>query len=182
MDDARKRQFEELAEVERNNKDEDLLAAEVVAFASDPDTALHAQFEWDDSAAAHQHRLWQARKIIKVYVEYEPNVKADVSVWVSVPSHRARPGGGYSRRKKAMADPKACEELLADALRKLQHIRREYHMLKKLANVFSAIDDALADAQTEKEKQERKAKKTTPKTKKTTQKKSRGRSSRHASV
>ena len=33
----------------------------VVDYARDPDTALHSKFEWDDSLAAEQRRLRQAR-------------------------------------------------------------------------------------------------------------------------
>ena len=36
----------------------------VVAEAASPDSPLHDKFEWDDSVAAHNHRLYQARKLI----------------------------------------------------------------------------------------------------------------------
>jgi len=35
--------------------------------ASDPDHPCHSDFEWDDSAAAHQHRLAQAGRLIVRY-------------------------------------------------------------------------------------------------------------------
>lgn len=37
----------------------------VLAAAADEASVLHAEFEWDDSAAAHQHRLAQARSLIR---------------------------------------------------------------------------------------------------------------------
>ena len=37
----------------------------VVEAARDPDSPLHGYFEWDDSVAAHQHRLAQAGELIR---------------------------------------------------------------------------------------------------------------------
>lgn len=37
----------------------------VVAAAQDPDNPLHSEFEWNDSIAAHQHRLAVARALIR---------------------------------------------------------------------------------------------------------------------
>ena len=38
----------------------------VVEFAKDETTELHKRFEWDDTAAAEQYRLNQARRVIRV--------------------------------------------------------------------------------------------------------------------
>lgn len=38
---------------------------QVVTAASDPDSPLHGQFEWDDATAAHQQRLAIARALIR---------------------------------------------------------------------------------------------------------------------
>jgi len=45
-----------------------VLPEEVVRFASDPATALHSAFTWDNARAARDHRLDQARRLIAVYV------------------------------------------------------------------------------------------------------------------
>jgi hypothetical protein len=37
----------------------------VLEAATNVDSPLHKVFEWDDSTAAHAHRVWQARKLIK---------------------------------------------------------------------------------------------------------------------
>lgn len=37
----------------------------VVATAVDPKNPLHNEFEWNNDAAAHQYRLYQARKLIQ---------------------------------------------------------------------------------------------------------------------
>lgn len=41
---------------------------DLVAFASDPRTALHEAFIWDDALAANEHRLHTARNLIAIYV------------------------------------------------------------------------------------------------------------------
>jgi len=40
-------------------------AEDVVEAATDPDSALHGYFEWDDTVAAHGHRLTQAGTLIR---------------------------------------------------------------------------------------------------------------------
>jgi hypothetical protein len=37
----------------------------VVEVATDPDHVLHDSFEWDDGAAGHSYRVWQARHLIR---------------------------------------------------------------------------------------------------------------------
>ena len=37
----------------------------VVGTATDPNHVLHDSFEWDDGAAGHSYRVWQARRLIR---------------------------------------------------------------------------------------------------------------------
>ncbi len=46
--------------------------ANVVEAAQDPASPLHADFEWDDGEAAIQHRLNQARTLIRAVVRIMP--------------------------------------------------------------------------------------------------------------
>ena len=48
-----------------NSNDGYVLPEDVLARAEDPYNPLHHHFEWDDEAAAHQHRLKQARNLIQ---------------------------------------------------------------------------------------------------------------------
>lgn len=79
----------------------------VIAAASSPDSPLHDRFEWDDTAAAHQHRIYQARALIRgviVLTEIESHV-------VGVPKyiHDSRKNGdmGYVSLDKLASDPPA---------------------------------------------------------------------------
>lgn len=71
----------------------------VVAAAADPSHILHESFTWDDEKAAHQHRLDQARALIKsvrvqiqtesrvistVFYVRDPDASADEQGYVSI--------------------------------------------------------------------------------------------------
>jgi hypothetical protein len=47
------------------NRDGAITTSAVLTEARDPENPLHKHFEWDDSEAAEQHRLAQARNLIK---------------------------------------------------------------------------------------------------------------------
>src|SRR5688500_16292159 len=56
-----------------------------------PSSALHASFQWDDTEAAKQYRLWQARQLItEVVVVYED--RPSVQKYVSIVSERGERG------------------------------------------------------------------------------------------
>lgn len=54
---------EKLAELANKNGGR-LTPNVVLEEAKDRDSVLHSLFEWDDTLAAHQHRIYQARQII----------------------------------------------------------------------------------------------------------------------
>lgn len=131
--------LKELNSIARRNSG--LLRPEdVVAFAADPQTALHSRFTWDDSVAAMQHRLWQARQIIRVTVTMLPRASKEFRAFVSLKSDRYQSGGGYRATAKVLSDPEQRESLLAEALECLEGWRERYRELKALAPVFEAID------------------------------------------
>ncbi len=110
----------------------------VVDYAKDPTTALHSQFEWDDSKASHEYRLWQARQLITVVVRHEPRVDQKVQVYVSLPSDRKNEGGGYRRMVDVLSDADHRKQLLDAALAELAVFERKYGIIKELAGVFVA--------------------------------------------
>ena len=71
-----------------------LRPVDMVAFAKkNPDSAIHHALEWADSTAAHAHRLWQCRQLIKTYVMIEPSTSVEFSVFVSLDEDRDEDGG-----------------------------------------------------------------------------------------
>jgi hypothetical protein len=115
-------------------------AEDVVAFASQEDTALHSFFEWDDSLAAQQFRLAQARQVLALSVEVVVTDHAPVRAFVSLSSDRTN-GGGYRRVRDAMNDEALRALLLEDALAELRLHRDKYEGLRELAKVWVAAEE-----------------------------------------
>jgi hypothetical protein len=138
--------LEELEEIAKIHKGV-LRPADVVEFAKAEDTALHSKFEWDDSEAAQQYRLWQARQIIRVNITMLPNETdgKPVKVFVSMKSDRYNDGGGYRYLQDIMSEAESRERLLAQAYDELKVWRRKYQTLKELAPVFEAMDEVSTD-------------------------------------
>jgi len=119
----------------------------VVEFASNPDTALHGKFTWDNGKAAHEYRLWQARTLIRVQVAYLPQSPGvPVRAFVSLSTERNSKTGGYRPIQFVLKTKPLREQMLIDALAELEAIRRKYSTLKALAPVFAAMDNVIASA------------------------------------
>lgn len=115
-----------------------LMPAHVVDHARAPESPLHSWFEWDDSKAAEDHRLWQARQLIRVTVQMIPtkNGNKEANVFVSLVADRT--DGGYRQTVHVLSDKALRGQLLHDALEELNRMESKYQELKELAAVFSA--------------------------------------------
>jgi hypothetical protein len=130
--------LEELQKIEAKNgilKPED-----VVEYAANKRTALHSHFTWDDSIAAQKYRIWQARQIISVQVEYLERAEETHQVFVSLTTDR-QDGGGYRPMVTVLNNTEMREQLLADALAEARLFKQKYQDLKELAAVFAAIEE-----------------------------------------
>lgn len=128
----------ELAKIMREN-DGLLRPDDVVEAARLKSHPLHDRFNWDNTSAAHQYRLWQARELImRVRVEYPVNGKSvDCRVFVSLTPDRV--DSGYRELTSVLSDTEMREQLLQDALGELGIFQEKYRTLKELSAVFSAI-------------------------------------------
>jgi hypothetical protein len=115
-----------------------LRPVDVVAFACDPQTALHAEFEWDDGKAAEQYRLEQARQIIRCAVRVVGEDSPPIRTYVSLYSDR-RAGDSYRALADALSDPKLRKQLLTQALREAESWRLRYQRLAELKPIVRAI-------------------------------------------
>jgi hypothetical protein len=115
---------------------------DVVKSAERKTSPLHRYFDWDDTEAAREWRLHQARQLINVCVELlpSPNAKKVQRVFVSLRSDRKQ--GGYRPMVKVLATPNLREELIADALEEMKYFQEKYKSLKELAIVFRAMTTA----------------------------------------
>lgn len=136
------------AELELVAKQNDgvLPARAVVEFArSNPQSALHAQFEWDDSVAAERFRLDQARTIIaSVTILPRDGRTVTVRAWCNLPSDRVT-NPAYRPTVEVLSDEDMRAQLLGDVLGELGRLRRKHQDLTELASVWAAVD-AVAQA------------------------------------
>lgn len=112
---------------------------DVVHSARHASSPLHSKFQWDDTKAAHEHRLWQARMLIRVTVEMIPNGSdKEERVWVSLKSDQNK-GAGYRSLVSVLSDGELRSELLQDALEDFQLFEKKYSHLVELAEIFKSF-------------------------------------------
>ena len=116
-----------------------LRPADVVEFARNPSTALHAHFEWDDAKAAHEHRLERARHIIRCTVTVVSDDRPPERAYVSLAPDRTI-GDSYRATADVLGSAALRSQLLEQALAEADAWRRRYERLVELAGVFAELD------------------------------------------
>lgn len=114
--------------------------SDVVARASDPESAMHSWFQWDDTEAAQAYRLQQARQLLRVFVTVETKDNKPVRAFVSLGSDRYG-DGGYRAMAEVLSDEELRAQLLADAVKELRSAEKKYRQLQELSGVWSALDE-----------------------------------------
>ncbi len=146
------------SELERIREKHGRLAPSIVLAEAQPeDSPLHNEFEWDDSVAAHEYRLQQARKLIRLHVTYDEATKDLYHTYIHIP---AAQGEGYYQHREvlirqrnvdddlAAAKQEAVGDLIAAtrAIREIEKIeaarKASKSKLKHLASATTAIDTA----------------------------------------
>ena len=133
----------------RSQHDGVLRPEDVVEFARNERTALHADFQWDDTEAAQQFRLWQARQVIRLTLTVvdSPAGKQSIPMYVSLVTDRQKPGGGYRPLVDVMSAEDLRDELLRQALGELKTVRKKYQQLQELRPIFRAIEKVEEETQ-----------------------------------
>lgn len=133
-------------------KDHGVLTPElVVEKARDPNTALHAKFEWNESDGHYKFLLMQAMqllRVIKVTIVRENRDTKQIEVKttrafvapISERKSKLNPGGGYSPVEDVLSDPDRRQALLDTALSELTAFRQKYESLDELAAIWTALD------------------------------------------
>ena len=116
-----------------------LLSPEVVVnTAADPENVLHNWFEWDDEIAGHQHRLKQARQLIRVFVTVLDSDTEPINVYVSLLDDRVA-GGGYRSMVDVLGEAGLRRRLLDQATQEFDRWEHKYRQLVELVEVFEAM-------------------------------------------
>jgi hypothetical protein len=118
----------------------------VVDFARDENTELHSKFEWDDTIAGENYRIWQARKVIRAVVTIIPhkNEPYEVQTYVNMAADRYQGEekrdtiGGYRCLVDVLSTPALRNTLLEEALAEFESWERKYQMISELVEIFAA--------------------------------------------
>lgn len=119
-------------------KDGKCSASDLLDASRDEKAPLHPLFEWDDSVAAEQYRLEQARLIIRsVYVidddkEEQKPIRAHF--------HIDNNTNDYIPTVVIMQDKDMKEALFRTALSELRRFAEKYRTLKEFSGVFSELE------------------------------------------
>lgn len=116
----------------------------VVEAARDESSPLHGAFCWDDTEAAHRYRLIQAQRLIRTFeiecVDGKRKYNAPMFVNLSVDRNGASSENPY----RLAEDVAKREDLLAvaeaDALDQLNALKTRYQHLKRLGDIWAAIE------------------------------------------
>lgn len=119
--------------------EETLTARAVVADASDPSSPLHSYFEWDDSVAAKNYRMEQARRLIShVSVEIRTDTRFVRSVAYVRDPRAAHNQQGYCEVSKLRSEHQLARDALAG---EMDAIRSRLSRARSLADALSLGDD-----------------------------------------
>lgn len=119
------------------NRDGYVTASTLLEESKRPNAPLHHHFEWDDSVAANEHRLWQARQLI---ARARIIVLDQKEEFVNVPRVANEGEGKEGYYKPISVVVKDVDEftLAWDAAQKrLEAARKELHELERVAGKTS---------------------------------------------
>lgn len=134
--------------------------AAIVERAKAPDAPLHGCFQWDDSEAADQYRLMQARFMlrslqvqVRAVVEAAGGpptdeadkrwVRAFVSTVAPDPEDPQQSRRGYVSVVRALVEPERRRSFVADALADLRAAERKCALVKELAGYVEPLRDLI---------------------------------------
>ncbi len=128
---------------------DNITAKELLDASRDEKAPLHSCFEWDDSVAAENYRLYQARQIIgsieiKVKVtgvENEQPTFVTVRAFPNTQPYAPKKKGEFVFVDTVLKNPDYRTQILKNAYQSLLAFKRNYENYAELSGVFRAIDD-----------------------------------------
>jgi len=118
---------------------------DILQDAENPNSPLHPFFEWDDTDAARQYRLQQARGLIRAVVAiyvHDDQPATKMRAYVHVAGSGEEPH--YREVSHAMSVKSSRDYVLEKAKRELRAWCIKYHDLKEFAEIMNVIDSEKA--------------------------------------
>lgn len=98
---------------------------------------MHAAFEWDDEAAAQQHRLAQARRLIVSVRVVNGPVQAPIPAFVSVRTPER--GREYLPTVEALSAEQIRARVLDEIAQFVESLQRRYGAFKEAADLLAKL-------------------------------------------
>ena len=113
---------------------------DVVDFARDETTGLHAHFDWDDTIAAEKHRRQQARTIIQSIIVADTGNSETRRAYLSVEINSQRV---YLTSAKVLNNKELRNQEIRGAIKSLQQWNGRYGGIKELSAIAKVIAKAI---------------------------------------
>ena len=120
-----------------------LTAHNIVKIAKNRKSPLHSLFEWNDTVAAEQHRLWQARVLVNEVKVVVDDVEYSAFENVNVFSDDDGLDGSereYKELSEIMSSKDLRRQVLQSALQTLNYWKQKYAEYNEFEPVVEAID------------------------------------------
>lgn len=139
---------QELDRIASQDRDGLIRPEVVVEEASSNKSPLHAHFTWDDSVAAYDYRLHQARNLIRTtkIVREDPGPRY---VNVTIQRENGAIRRGYVRTDRAVADPDLLEQVIFDAVKVIRSLRLKLSAFQRARPALEPLDTAIEVLQNE---------------------------------
>jgi len=115
----------------------------VVSEARSIKSPLHKYFNWNDTEAANQYRLEQARRLLRFVVDIIPSNNKPVRIFYSLTKDRKGEETGYRTTVDILSDKSLYKELLKDAKTEMECFIEKYEHIKELKKVFAEMKKLL---------------------------------------
>ncbi len=115
--------------------------AVVVEDAQDPQSPLHDEFEWNDTLAAQEYRLEQARYVLRAIETEWTYEEVDIKTrsYASIDADDTP----YRETRKVLTNKELRQQWKAQALLELKRWRAKYAQISELNEIFKAVDKVL---------------------------------------
>ena len=117
--------------IKKLKKDGQLTASGILTMAKSSKSPLHSLFEWDNTKAARQYRLEQARKIIK---RANVTIENQEDKIIHVPVSSSKGEGTYKEAKTIVNSISDFELAMSEALKKLSSAEKAVELLKTVSS------------------------------------------------
>jgi len=114
----------------------------VIEHARDSESLLHGYFEWSDSRAANEYRVFQAREVIRrvrVTILNRDQIEVKVRKYISLATDRVGSGGGYREVRDVIEIDERRQQMIETAYRELKNFVDRYKDLSELGELTESI-------------------------------------------